>query len=63
MTNETGNFSNKTNLNMSGLNATGLQVNGNESVMETPSQAGSQSDLSKYDLSSLGENSDKHNGN
>ena len=61
LANITGNFSNQTHLDMSGLNASRLQAN--ESAMETPSEASSKSDLSKYDLSSLGENSDKHNGN
>jgi len=57
LTNNTGNFSNQTNLNMSGLNASRPQANGNESVMETPSKAGSQPDLSRYDFSSLGKGS------
>lgn len=62
MTNVTGNFSNQTHLNMSGLNASLHQSLVNESAMETPSEAGSQSDLSKYDVSSLGKDSDKHDG-
>lgn len=57
LANITGNFSNQTQLNMSGLNASRFQAN--ESAMETPSQASSQSDLTKYNLSSLGQNSDK----
>ena len=62
ITNVTGNFSNQTHLNMSGLHASLFQPNVNESVMETPSEASSQSDLSKHDSSSLGNDSDKHEG-
>ena len=59
--NITGNFSNQTQQNLSGLKTTLFQ--GNESVMETPSEASAQSDLSKRDLSSLGQDSGKHSSN
>jgi hypothetical protein len=54
ITNVTGNFSNQTQLNMSGPHASLLQPNVNESVMETPTEASAQSDLSKFNSSSLG---------
>jgi hypothetical protein len=60
------NVTNQTDLNMSGLNGSLIQSDVNESRMETPSQAISQSDsqlpLSRYDWSSLGKDSDKHEG-
>ena len=54
LTNITGNFSNQSHLNMSGLHALLNQPIVNESAMETPSEANSQSSLSRYGWSSLG---------
>jgi hypothetical protein len=52
--------------NMSGLNESLIQPDVNESRMETPSQAISKSNsqlpVSRYDWSSLGKDSDKHEG-
>jgi hypothetical protein len=55
MTDIIGNFSNQTHLNISGLNESLLQAcYENESVMETPSEENAQSQLNRYDWSSLG---------
>jgi hypothetical protein len=60
------NVTNQTDSNKSGLNGSLFQPDVNESRMETPSQAISQSNsqrpLSRYDSSSLGKDSDKHEG-
>jgi len=60
------NITNQTDSNMSGLNESLIQPDVNESSMETPSEAISQSNsqlpLSRYDWSSLGKDSDKHEG-
>jgi hypothetical protein len=59
-------ITNQTDSNMSGLNESLIQPDVNESSMETPSEAISQSNsqlpLSRYDWSSLGKDSDKHEG-
>jgi hypothetical protein len=60
------NVTNETHSNISRLNGSLFQPDVNESRMETPSQAISQSNsqlpLSRYDWSSLGKDSDKHEG-
>jgi hypothetical protein len=60
------NVTNQTHSNMSGLNESLIQPDVNESRMETPSQAisqlNSQLPVSRYDWSSLGKDSDKHEG-
>ncbi len=60
------NATNQTHSNMSGLNESLNQSDVNESRMDTPSQAISQSNsqlpLSRYDWSSLGKDNDKHEG-
>jgi hypothetical protein len=54
LTNDTDNITNQTRMNMTGLQKSILPANVNESTMETPSQADSQSALSRYEWSSLG---------
>jgi hypothetical protein len=60
------NVTNQTHSNISGLKDSLIQSDVNELRMETPSEAISQSNsqlpLSRYDWSSLGKDSDKHEG-